>query len=55
MLGREGLVIKLLEMFYRVVVQAVLLFGSKLWVLLAAMEKTAEGAHNSFLQQITGK
>ena len=41
-------------MFYREVLQAVLLSGSEYWVLSSAMEKTVEGAHTGFLRQITG-
>ena len=37
------------EMFYRTVLQAVLLFGLEYWVLSAAMEKTVEGTHTGFL------
>ena len=36
-------------MLYRVVTQAVILFGSDNWVLLAEMERTAEGTHIGFL------
>ena len=42
-------------MFYRVVVQAILLYGSFTWVIFAEMEKEVEGANTSFLRQITGK
>ena len=41
--------------FYRAVVQAILLYGSETWVLLASMEKQIEGTHTDFLQMITGK
>ena len=50
MLRREGTDIKVLEMFYREVVQAVLLFGSESGVLLSAMVKTVERAHTGFLK-----
>ena len=39
MLWREGLDTQALEMFYRVVLQEMLLFGSESWVLLAEMER----------------
>ena len=39
-------------MFYRSVLQEVILFGSDYWFLLEAMEKTVEGAHTGFLHQI---
>ena len=38
-LRREGADIKVSKMFYRVVVQDVLLLGLESWVLLVAMEK----------------
>ena len=43
------------EMFYREVVQAVLLFGYKKWVLLAAISNNLEGVYVGFLRQVTGK
>ena len=53
-LRREGVDIKVSEMLYRVVVQAVLLFGLDYWVLLSTMEEMVEGSHTGFLHQITG-
>ena len=41
------------ENFYRVVVQAVLLFGAETWVLTAAMLEKLEGVHVGFLRQVT--
>ena len=55
MMQREGEYIKVLEMFYRTEFQAVLLFGLKSWVLLAAMDKRVKGAHTGLLRQILGK
>ena len=52
-LQREGVNNKVVEIFYRVVVQVVILFVSRCWVLLAAMERTVEGTHTGFLRQIT--
>ena len=43
------------ESFYRAVVQAILLYGSETWVLLASMEKRIEGTHTELLRMITGK
>ena len=43
------------EMLYRSVVQAVLLFVSETWVLLASMGITMEGTHTGFMRQITVK
>ena len=42
-------------MFYREMVQAILMFGSEKCVLLEATEKKVEGAHTGLLIQITGK
>ena len=42
-------------MFFRAVTQAVLIFGSETWVLLAAMERAVEGTHTRFLGKTTGK
>ena len=41
-------------MFYRSVVQAVLLFGEETWVLSSEMTKTLEGFHVGFLSQVMG-
>ena len=38
--------------FYRVVVQAVLLFGAETWVVLAAMLNKIKGVHVGFLRQV---
>ena len=43
------------EIFYRMVVQAILLYGSETWVLSASMENRVEGTHTEFLRLITGK
>ena len=43
------------EFFYKAVVQAILLYGSETWLLLAAMERKVEGIYTEFLRQITGK
>ena len=42
-------------MFYREVVQAVLIFGAKTWVLLESMSQNMEGLHVGFLKHITGQ
>ena len=52
---REGADTRVLEMFYRAVAQAVLLFGLYTWVLLEVMERKLERTHTGFLRQITGK
>ena len=45
----------MVEMLYREVVQAVLLFGLYYWVLSVEMERKVEGAHTGFMIQITEK
>ena len=35
--------------------QAIILYGSETWVLLASMTKRIEGSHTEFLRIITGK
>ena len=52
---REGEQARVVEIFYREVVQAILLYGSETWVLLAEMENQVEGAYTGFLRQISGK
>ena len=51
---QEGADNFVLDIFYREVVQAVLLFRSETWVLSAAMAKRLEGFHVGFLRQVTG-
>ena len=53
-LRREGAEPKVVEMLYRAVTQAVLLFDSETWVLSSVTEITVEGTHNEFMRQITG-
>ena len=55
MLRREGEEPKVPEMFYRTVIQAVLIFRSDTWVILVAMDQKVEGTHMGFLRKITGK
>ena len=43
------------ESFYRAVVQALLLYGSEMWVLLASMANRIEGTHTELLQIMTWK
>ena len=43
------------EIFYRALVQAILLYGSYTWVLSESMAKRVEGTHTEFLRMITGK
>ena len=43
------------EMFYLVVVQVVLLFRAKTWVLSVAISRELEGVHVEFLGQVPGQ
>ena len=52
---REGVDSKVVAMFYRAVVQAVLLFGPESWVLLEAVGRMVEGTHTGFMRKIMGK
>ena len=54
LLQQEGADPKVAEMFYRAVIQALLIFGDETWVLLAAMEIKVKGTHTWFFRQITG-
>ena len=45
-LGKEGEYRRMVERFYTVVVQAVLLFGSKTWVLTPQLEKPLKSFHH---------
>ena len=51
----EGEYPRVAAMFYRSVVQGILLYGLDMWVLSSAMQKKVEGSHTSFLRHITGK
>ena len=55
LLRREVVYLIISAKFYRVLVQVVLLYGSKNWVLKAGIMQNLEGVHVSFLQQVTGK
>ena len=55
LLRREGSEPRVMEMFYRAVVQAVLLYGPEIWIILAEMERKVEGTYTGFLRQIMGK
>ena len=46
LLGREGKDRRTVEIFYVVVVQSVLLFGSETWVMNPHLEKSLEGFHH---------
>ena len=55
LLQREGDKPQVSVMFYHAVVQTVLLFGVKTWVLSEAMYRKLEGSHVGLLKQITGQ
>ena len=55
LLWREGAEPEVSENFYHEVVQAVLLFGAKTWVLTFTMMQRLEVVHVSFLWQVTRK
>ena len=55
LLRQEGVDPRVEAIFYRVVLQAILLYGLDMWVPLAAMEKKVEGAHTGFLIPIMGE
>ena len=44
----------MLEIFYRAVSQAILLYGSETWVLSSEMDNKLEGLNTDFLRHITG-
>ena len=54
-LDMERVETKVTAMFYRVVLQVVLLLVSESRVLFIAMEKTVKGSHTGFLRQIMAK
>ena len=49
LLRQEGEDTEVSESFYRAVMQAILLYGSETWVLLASMAKRIEATHTEFL------
>lgn len=54
-LRRDGLRPKAAGMFYKAVVQAVLLYGAETWAVSPAMLKALEGFHHRVARQLTGK
>ena len=53
-LGREGEDRRTVGRFYVAVVEAVLMFGSKTWVLTLRLEKALEGFHHRAARQMAG-
>ena len=54
MLGNMEPPIKTQEMIYKAVVQAVLLYSRKIWVVTDVMIMVLEGFHNSISRRIVG-
>ena len=54
LLRREGAEPQVSAMFYREVVQAVIIFGAETWVLSELMSRNLEGVHVGFLRKIIG-
>ena len=54
LIRQEGSKPRVSEIFYRVVVQAILLYGLETWVLSAEMAKRVDGTHTGFMRLITG-
>ena len=55
LLRQEGAEPRVSEIFYRAVVQAILLYGLETWVILTSMERKVDRVHIGVLRQITGK
>ena len=55
LLWRKGADLSMAEIFYRTVVQEILLYGLETWVPLAEVENKVEGAHIGLLRQIKRK
>ena len=53
-LAKTGAPIKACEMIYKVVVQVVLLYGRKIWVVKDAIMTLLEGFHHRILRRIVG-
>ena len=51
-MGKTGATIKSWEMVYKVLVQVVLLYGSKIWVVTDAMMKVMELFHHRIARRI---
>ena len=53
-MGKTGAPIKSHTMIYKAVVQVMLLYGSKNWVVMDAMVTVIEGFHNRIARRIAG-
>ena len=54
-LGKEGATPRAKGLFYKTIVQAVLLYSCETWVLTDAMIKVLESFHHKIARRITGK
>ena len=54
-LGGEGAYLKVLGIFFKAVVQAVLLFGSEMWVLTPRMGRALGSFQHGVARRITGR
>ena len=50
-----GVIVRVGTMMYNAVVHTVLLYGSKIWVIMEAMMKVLEALHHQIDSRITGK
>ena len=54
-LSREGASPKVSAMFYKAIVQSVLLYGSETWTITERMRLTLQGFHHRVARRLTGK
>ena len=54
-LTRAGAMSQAQVVLYKAVAQAVILYGSEIWVVIGAMLKVLEGFHHRVSRQIAGK
>lgn len=55
MLSREGASPRVSAMFYKAIVQSVLLYGSETWVINPSMLRVLEGFHHRVARRLTGR
>ena len=54
-LSREGVALRVSGLFFKFVVQAVLLFGAETWVVTPRMGKALGGVHTRVARRMTGR
>ena len=54
-LSKAGVTVQVMAMFYKEVVQVVMLYGSEIWVITDVMMKVLEGFHHRIDKRIMGK